>query len=127
MLIPFAPLKYRKRRARSKRKPAPPVPPGPPLIVFENATDDPPLPARCFWGFDGDVTVTGTCTGLQVLIGGVWRDPVSSAQEESMRILCVYATSEMLNGKQWRIVSTPSGIAEAARVVVPQDGTIIAP
>ena len=42
-------------------------------------------------------------------------------------IMAAYNTAELLVGKAWRIVSAPTGSVEAARIVVPEDGTVGAP
>jgi hypothetical protein len=124
LIIP--PTLFRKRR-RLKSAASVPVPPGPPLSVGAVYTYDPPQPGEAFWEFDGEVTLTGVPTGLRVQVGGVWIDPTSAEQDGPVRLRVLYPTEETLGFDQYSIIATPSGIAQAADVVLPQTGEISVP
>ena len=76
---------------------------------------------------DAAATIVGPVTGLSVLIDGVWRDPVSVVQGGPTGIWATYDTEQTLESKSYRIVVTPTGIAQGSGIVLPQGGMIEAP
>src|SRR5689334_1824494 len=113
-----------------RRAPFPCEPPGPPINVADVMTDDGPLAGQCIWRFDTELTVTGApITHLQVQVGGVWLEPLAVTQPEFEhdKLRTTYDTAEFLAGASYRIVTTPTGIVEAARIVIPETGTVTSP
>lgn len=98
-----------------------------PFGVQSVSTDDPAEPGRCLWVFAAPVTVTGPVGGLRAFIDGAWRDPILAEQAGASGIITVYDTPQTLEGKNYRIVTTPTGIAQASGIVLPQNGTIESP
>ena len=91
-------------------------------------TDDPPEPGICYWVFDGPATLDAPAPGnFRVLVAGDYLQAIAAWQENEYAIKVQYPTDEVLDGCQYSIDEHPTGIVQAASIVLPQEGTIHAP
>ncbi len=124
MLLPFI-SEYRHRSAlTTKRKAPPPAPPPGPINILCVTLGDTPESGQCVWYFDEDVTVTGPPTGLRVQVEGEWIEPTGFVQNGPREVLVSYQTPQYLDDCAYSVIAPPANISEAARIVLPAEGTI---
>ena len=123
-MLTTPPAVFRPRRPRQKRIAAPPAQT---ILVESVTTDDEPSPGACLWVFQEAVTISGAISGLQVQVTAGWIDATSAIQGGASAIYINYPTSETLDGKLWRINATPTGVVQAASIIVPQNGVVQLP
>lgn len=112
-LIPFIPRPKRAGRLL----------PGSPIKVISVTTDAEPIEGWCYWDFGMSLDVTALPMGLCVYFNGEWVQPVDYGIDGRL-VQTLYPITQSLRGLQWGIVTKPTGITEAARIVVPQGGEI---
>jgi hypothetical protein len=98
------------------------------LHVVNVTTDDPAEPAIAYWEFDHPVTLNAPTVGnFRVLVDGVWLQAVAAWQSEDVTLRVQYPTDQVLDGCDYSIDEAPSGIVQAAAIVLPQEGTVHSP